>query len=37
MNATIENLMIKYPNKTEFSAAMIKDAADAAGDHRLSR
>jgi len=36
MNATIENLMIKYPNKTEFSAAMIKDAAEAAGENPRS-
>ena len=27
MNKVIEQLMTKYPKKTEFSAAMIKDAA----------
>ena len=36
MNATIENLITKYPNKTEFSAAMIKDAAEAAGENPRS-
>ena len=36
MNATIENLMTKYPNKTEFSAAMIKEAAKAAGENPRS-
>ena len=36
MNKVIEQLMTKYPNKTEFSAAMIKDAAVAIGENPRS-
>ena len=36
MNATIENLMIKFPNRTEFTSAQIKDAAEAAGENPRS-
>ena len=36
MNKVIEQLMTKYPKKTEFSAAMIKDAATAIGENPRS-
>ena len=36
MNKVIEQLMTKYPKKTEFSAAMIKDAATAVGENPRS-
>ena len=36
MNKVIEQLMTKYPKKTEFSAAMIKDAAVAVGENPRS-
>ncbi len=36
MNKVIEQLMTKYPKKTEFSAAMIKDAAVAIGENPRS-
>jgi hypothetical protein len=36
MNATIENLITKFPNKTEFTSAQIKDAAEAAGENPRS-
>lgn len=36
MNKVIEQLMTKYPRKTEFSAAMIKDAAVAIGENPRS-
>ena len=36
MNKVIEQLMTKYPNKTEFSAAMIKAAATAVGENPRS-
>ena len=36
MNKVIEHLMTKYPKKTEFSAAMIKDAAVAVGENPRS-
>jgi MoxR-like ATPase len=36
MNKVIEQLMTKYPKKTEFSAAMIKDAAIAIGENPRS-
>ena len=36
MNKVIEQLMNKFPKKTEFSAAMIKDAAVAVGENPRS-
>ena len=36
MNKVIEQLMNKFPKKTEFSAAMIKDAAIAVGENPRS-
>jgi len=36
MNKVIEQLMTKFPKKTEFSAAMIKDAAIAVGENPRS-
>jgi len=36
MNNVIEQLMKKFPKKTEFSAAMIKDAATAVGENPRS-
>ena len=36
MNKVIEKLMINHPGSTEFSAAMIKSAAEAIGENPRS-